>query len=398
MQGSQSSTMSSEECLAIIAEETGVPCEELEHNTNLADLGIDHILARAIAVRLSHKTSRHISPAIFDKCSNVQSLLQYLGLDQQAPRAAQHASKLNSTKHRGKRKAMPLVLRLQGNPEASSRNVFLLPDGSGSGMAYARLPRLGEGVCLYGVNSPFLGADSFVTTIEEMASVLVETIQDVQPHGPFTLGGWSAGGYLSTEVARLLMRGGESVECIVLIDSPCRLEYESLPLQAVQYLAPRNLMGNWANKETPEWMVKLFEGTLAAVAKYNPGKVSGLIPSIFIIEASEGVFATEQDVFDTGLDQDNMLTRHLLGPRPPKFNPHGWDKIFPDSKIQWAKSSGSHFTMVHPPYVSLYFLHSSRLIGLTFYKQSESLGKLLQDIVGAKGRDKQASNWTVWKN
>jgi len=342
--------MDTERYLRIIAEEVGVPRDELQDDTEFADLGLDRVLAQAITDRFAKETSQRLPLSVFDTFQDVHSFVQHLGLAR-GEQASKHTVKVTTKKTAAKKP--PLVLPLQGNPATARKTIFLLPDGSGSGMAYARLPRLGADTCLCGVNSPFLGVSSFSTTIEEMGLIFVAAIRETKPHGPYIIGGWSAGGYFTTEVIRLLLRAGEAIESIVLIDSPCRLEYESLPLEVVRFLASRNLMGNWGNKEAPKWLVDHFEGTLAAVAKYMPTRVEGRIPFVFVIEASDGVFGSSEELERSGLDLSNMLTMHLLGPRPRRFNPHGWERLYPESGLRWARSSGSHFTLVHPPHVSL---------------------------------------------
>ena len=341
--------MNSEKYLTIIAEEVGIPRDELQADTEFADLGMNHRLAQAITDRFAEETSNRLPDLIFTEYPDVQSFVKYLGQAQGQPVIQRGAVQV---KGKGKDKKPPLVLPLQGNPATAKKTIFLLPDGSGSGMAYARLPRLGTDFCLCGVNSPFLGVGSFITTIEKFATIFMSAIREVQPHGPYILGGWSAGGYFSTEIARLMLRAGELVEAIVLIDSPCRVGFESLPMDVVRYLAPRNLMGNWGDKGTPVWLVDHFQGTLAAVDVYTPSRVEGRVPFVFCIEASDGVLESIAELHGTGLDPNIKLTRHMLGPRTRQFNPNGWDRVFPSSQLRWARSSGSHFTMVHPPNVS----------------------------------------------
>ncbi|GAB3497653.1 thioesterase domain-containing protein [Amycolatopsis cihanbeyliensis] len=43
-------------------------------------------------------------------------------------------------------------------------------------------------------------------------------IRDIQPDGPYLLGGWSFGGVTATEVARLLLEQGHEVRPVVLLD------------------------------------------------------------------------------------------------------------------------------------------------------------------------------------
>jgi thioesterase domain-containing protein len=52
-----------------------------------------------------------------------------------------------------------------------------------------------------------------------MAAGYLRAVREVQPTGPYTLGGWSLGGVVAFEMARQLERRGESVDLLVLIDS-----------------------------------------------------------------------------------------------------------------------------------------------------------------------------------
>jgi amino acid adenylation domain-containing protein len=53
----------------------------------------------------------------------------------------------------------------------------------------------------------------------EMASEYVQAIRSVQPHGPYRLGGYSLGGVIALEMARLLRAGGEAVPLLVMFDT-----------------------------------------------------------------------------------------------------------------------------------------------------------------------------------
>lgn len=64
--------------------------------------------------------------------------------------------------------------------------------------------------------------------------------------------------YNSFEIAKYLVCRGERVEKLVLIDSPCRLVYEELPMEIVHYLSKNNLMGNWGTKQPPAWIMNHF--------------------------------------------------------------------------------------------------------------------------------------------
>jgi acyl-CoA synthetase (AMP-forming)/AMP-acid ligase II/thioesterase domain-containing protein len=57
-------------------------------------------------------------------------------------------------------------------------------------------------------------------SIEAMAADRLPLIRSVLPHGPYRLGGYCMGGLVAFEAARMLIAAGETVEIVVMIDSP----------------------------------------------------------------------------------------------------------------------------------------------------------------------------------
>jgi thioesterase domain-containing protein len=72
----------------------------------------------------------------------------------------------------------------------------------------------------YGLEAyrPAAGSDRGLS-IAAMAEDHVESVREIQPHGPYLLGGHSAGGLVAYEMARQLRVEGEDVALVVLIDS-----------------------------------------------------------------------------------------------------------------------------------------------------------------------------------
>jgi len=86
---------------------------------------------------------------------------------------------------------------------------------------------------VYGLQPPPLdGKHSISRTIEAMAADRIVEIRRVQPHGPYFLAGGSFGGRLSFEIAQQLVRAGECVRFLGLIDTYLRDTpvIEGLPL------------------------------------------------------------------------------------------------------------------------------------------------------------------------
>ncbi len=73
---------------------------------------------------------------------------------------------------------------------------------------------------LYNVLAQWIAEDEPpVQRVEDMATLAVERIRHVQPRGPYTIAGYSMGGYVAVEVARQLRHDGEEVRPVVLIDA-----------------------------------------------------------------------------------------------------------------------------------------------------------------------------------
>lgn len=86
------------------------------------------------------------------------------------------------------------------------------------------MSRLAEGLApeqpLYGFAAPGLNSDApFFHSLEAMAAAYLRDIRELQPSGPYLIGGYSMGGVLAFEMARQLEALGEQVGLLVLIDA-----------------------------------------------------------------------------------------------------------------------------------------------------------------------------------
>ncbi|HEU0299829.1 MAG TPA: thioesterase domain-containing protein, partial [Longimicrobium sp.] len=86
---------------------------------------------------------------------------------------------------------------------------------------YADLARrLGPEQPFHALHAPGLaGGEAPLERMEALAARYLEEIRAVQPHGPYWLGGWSAGGTTAFEAARLLRAAGEEVALLAMLDS-----------------------------------------------------------------------------------------------------------------------------------------------------------------------------------
>ncbi len=365
----------------IIAKEIGVTKDEIYDTDDFSDLGLDDVLSRSIIGQIKEQLNLDLPPTVFRTNTSATEVQKYLrehdeirsqnarkGSSVQVRSIETNHRALDNHRARPSKPRAPLSIVLQGRPSTAQKTIFLLPDGSGSAMVYSQFPQISDSTCIVAFNSPFLinydgTSISFNTSIEDLCLVWVEEIRRRQPQGPYIIGGYSAGGYYAFEVTKQLRHEGEKVEKLVLIDSPCRLEFGAPQPEAIRYLSDHGMLGDWgAAKKTPDWFVRHFQGTIEAVKRYMPKIMGGdgetsvtEMPECFVIWATKGILE-EVDIepSETGLDLSVKITKFMLeGKRETDFGLHGWDRILPGAMIWETKVPGNHFSLVHRPNVGL---------------------------------------------
>ncbi|SFH00171.1 amino acid adenylation domain-containing protein, partial [Duganella sp. CF458] len=109
-------------------------------------------------------------------------------------------------------------------PEGNLTPLFLVHPGEGE-VGYARelAPWLPSDLPVYGLAAKGFGiGEAPLYAVEQMAASYVQEIRKVQPHGPYRLAGWSAGGTIAYEMAQQLVGADEEVEFLGLIDTQSR--------------------------------------------------------------------------------------------------------------------------------------------------------------------------------
>lgn len=97
-------------------------------------------------------------------------------------------------------------------------------------------PRFRELARLLGQDQPFIALVypapddlPFPCRIEDIARYHVRSIRDVQPTGPYFLGGWCVDGLVAYEVAQQLRAAGDEVALLVLFDTDINVGSDSTP-------------------------------------------------------------------------------------------------------------------------------------------------------------------------
>jgi thioesterase domain-containing protein len=105
--------------------------------------------------------------------------------------------------------------------KSGSRNLFLVHDGEGETLLYLNLARrMPADLAVVGIEPLRIpGVPLAQASVEEMAAFYVEEIRRRQSNGPYLLGGLCAGGVIAFEMASQLVRAGESVGLVALLEA-----------------------------------------------------------------------------------------------------------------------------------------------------------------------------------
>ncbi|HEX6524808.1 MAG TPA: amino acid adenylation domain-containing protein, partial [Streptosporangiaceae bacterium] len=103
---------------------------------------------------------------------------------------------------------------------AGAPPLFLVHAIGGTVAAYTTLSQeLADTFTVYGIESPGLHGH-LAPTLTDLVTDYAQRIRNVQPAGPYALAGWSMGGVIAFETARLLEQAGAEVGSLVLLDAP----------------------------------------------------------------------------------------------------------------------------------------------------------------------------------
>ncbi|MDZ8189167.1 MAG: amino acid adenylation domain-containing protein [Nostoc sp. ChiSLP02] len=169
-------------------------------NDNFFDVGGHSLLAIRLVTQIENILGKNITPNTFFQAPTIKKLANIL--------RQKEFSTSNSS-------LVPI------QPHGSKRPFFYIHTIYGS-LIYSLnlLSKLDADQPVYGLQAKGLdGIESPHTCVEDMASHYIKEIKTVQPHGPYFLGGWCAGGVIAYEMAQQLYAQGETVELLTIFDA-----------------------------------------------------------------------------------------------------------------------------------------------------------------------------------
>ncbi|KAI0201400.1 polyketide synthase for naphthopyrone YWA1 [Astrocystis sublimbata] len=329
---------------AILAEEIGVKTEEVWNATSLSELGLDSLMSLTVLGRLREELDVDLptETLLLDDMALIRkSLMPESSVHEiPAPVIAAVAPVVAITPP-----ATSVVV--QGNLKTARKVLHLFPDGSGSATAYASLPRVANDVALVALNCPYVKRpQDMKCALQDLTPAYLAEVRRRQPHGPYYLGGWSAGGISAYDAAATLMAQGEEIAGLVLLDSPNPNDLEKLPQRLFHFLNRVGVFGS-EGKGAPEWLLQHFNAFLDALFKYDIKPfAAGKSPKTHALWAGDGVYkSTGGQRMEVQAD-DTREMKWLLNERM-SFGANGWDSVVDAASLKMEVLEGAnHFTMM----------------------------------------------------
>lgn len=333
-----------------LAEEIGVAVEELTGTSDLASLGMDSLLSLTVLGKLRETLDIDLPSDFFAEHTTMNAIEVTLGVK---PKAAAPPSRLERMspppmpKSISKQIPPATSILLQGNPKTGRKNLFLFPDGSGSATSYAPLPKIDPDVVVYGLNCPYMKKPQDLKCgLGELTVPYLAEVRRRQSRGPYYLGGWSAGGICAYDAAQELLREGEKVERLILLDSPFPIGLSKLPPRLYRFFESIGLFGT-GKEAPPEWLLPHFLAFVDALDAYNAVPfISGTAPKTHLIWAHDGVCNKPDDPRPARQNDDPKEMWWLIENRKD-MGPNGWDTLVGSKSLNIESMEGAnHFTMM----------------------------------------------------
>lgn len=370
------SSDSAELLMSIIAREVGVNRSEISPWTKFSELGLDSLLTITVLAMFRQEAGISLPSSFFNDHPTPNDVDATLNSPKQSPLTSVASEDFEDSPEPQKEPA-PLCkglatemlepryeskpILIQGTPRPDGQALFLLPDGSGSALSYINLPPVTttSSLPVYALSSPFISdPDAYDLSLPEVAAVMLRTVRNLQPSGPYLIAGWSMGGILAYEAARQLLAAGETVDLLGLIDSPCPRTLPPLPAPTLDVLDKAGLFSGIDGKSTVSAPTRRhFLASVRALEHYTPQEIpaSAALGKVVAVWARDSVLEgvvdkSRRDAVMSGDEIAGEARDWLLGKRKD-FGAAGWDKLTRRG-VTARCIPGNHFSIMTPALVS----------------------------------------------
>jgi thioesterase domain-containing protein len=234
----------------------------------------------------------------------------------------------------------------------STRPIFFVHSGLGDiGYVNALVPFIDAELPVYGLTAVgYLDGEQPLETLEELAAAHVRAIRQVQPHGPYRLAGWCAGGNVAFEMAHQLLDADEQVEFLGFLDSPSRAPVDPSELASVLSRIPDVIPDALRARLNELGAAGDTRGMLLAC------QAAQLLPADLPIELLERYLAVQHKLKLAKVryvpPRLPVTVRHFIASEEhhADWDMDGWDRVA-DAVIR-IPVGGNHMSMVDAPHAA----------------------------------------------
>lgn len=252
------------------------------------------------------------------------------------------------------------------NDRTSAQNLFLIHDGSGDIHGYLPLANILTDYNSYALRSPYLSELAPLNRcVEQIASEYIEIIRNIQPEGPYKIGGWSTGGTLAYEIVRQMEIGGADVDMLVMFDTvlPNSSEQETNKfqlneeVQMLRELLPEHIENLERHDSIEElWSYLADQMTENQIQKLIPIALSALIPYFETLDIRQLIsYVNTIRTLDLAISNYKMkgvikAPLIFIKASETEHNNNLISKFF-EKEINYSQIEGDHFSILKEPLV-----------------------------------------------
>jgi thioesterase domain-containing protein/acyl carrier protein len=317
------------------AEVLGIPTDQnLPIDQDLAELGVDSIKGVQIMAALGSALGQILPVAIMLEHRTLTSLSNHLVSVLFSGRPAKGSAGSGSNASSSRWRYSPLVtLRSTGNKAP----LFCAPPSHGMGILFRPLSlHLGDDQPVYAFHARGVDSeDPPDNRIESMASRYIEAMREVQPRGPYHLGGYSVGAYVVYEMpAPSSDSPGRSFVSMAKLFGLPIVEEVFLGLDLAEQAAqmarafgkliklPSDIGGS-------QRQLRVYQAAFEAIGSYIPKTYAGPVTLLRARDQVTGELRAENDIYD--------LT-------------YGWG-VFSLEPVRVYTVPGNHYSLAFEPHV-----------------------------------------------
>jgi amino acid adenylation domain-containing protein len=205
---------------------------------------------------------------------------------------------------------------------------------------YALQPRGIDGEC-----SP-------LTSIEDMAAFYITAVREVQPQGPYFLGGWSFGGLVAFEMAQQLQKAGDRVALLAVLDTLAPIPANQISFwDGCKFLLTTGLRSVWPFLLDYFRLLAAADNFLGESFAARIAKINKVIKPIFAVfqANSKATLTYVPQTYEDKITLVRSTSQTSTGDRDFTL---GWSQLTND-KVEVIRVPGNHLTMLRKPHVQV---------------------------------------------